>query len=168
MMSESDNSNNTSCSMKGKIDPSLDYSVIKEYFAQNNAEFNLPESEFKGLTEEEKKVINACGTYCGGCDDYGVVCDGCRNRDGRPIWYDMFGKPETCIYAVCTNEKGCHNCSECDQVPCKEYFQYPDPNMPDDIKQMWFKMRMENFNKLHPELKLEIKETWEENVKRYN
>lgn len=153
--------------MLGKIDPSLDYAVIKEQFEKMGGAFTLPESEFKGLTEEEKKEINPCGTYCGGCDDYGVVCDGCRNRDGRPIWYDAFGKPEHCIYVVCCEEKGCHDCSACKEMPCKNFFEYPDPYMSEEIKQMWFHMRLTNFNKINPELKKEIADTFEKNRQNY-
>ncbi len=145
----------------------LDYSRIKEEFKKAGVEFPLSEEECIGLTEEQKAIINPCGTYCGKCEDYGWVCDGCRNRNGKPIWYDLYSKAEPCAYYSCSENHKCHDCSQCSQVPCNEYFVYPDPNMDDNFKQMWFKLRMENFNELNPELKIKILETYAENEALY-
>lgn len=67
----------------------LDYTRIKEEFKNMGKAFPLNEKECVGLTETEKMEITPCGTYCGKCEDYGVVCDGCRNRLGRPIWFKL-------------------------------------------------------------------------------
>lgn len=148
--------------------PQLDYSNIKKEFTNAGVEFPLMEEDCKGLTKEEMFVINPCGTYCGKCEDYGVVCDGCRNRKGSPIWYQLFSKKETCEYYVCTEKNKFHDCSQCQQVPCTKYFDYPDPNMTDEFKQMWFKLRMENFNQLNCIREIKVENTYSENEKMYD
>ena len=145
----------------------LDYTRIKEEFKNMGKAFPLNEKECVGLTETEKMEITSCGTYCGKCEDYGVVCDGCRNRLGRPIWFNLYDITEICSYYECCEEKECHDCSQCQRVPCGHFFEYPDPNMPSDIKQMWFKLRMENFMAQNQDLHLEIANTFEENEKFY-
>lgn len=152
--------NDTECSK-------LDYSKIKEEFMNAGVDFPLKEEECTGLSREEKMEINPCGTYCGNCEDYGVVCDGCRNRSGKPIWYHLFSKKEPCSYYTCVKKNTYHDCSQCQQVPCSKFFQYPDPNMSDDFKQMWFKLRMENFNQINCVRQIEIKDTYKENEEKY-
>lgn len=66
-------------------DCKINYSVIEKEFEKNGKKLTFKENERTGLTEEAKLEINPCGTYCGTCEDYGVVCDGCRNRNGSPI-----------------------------------------------------------------------------------
>jgi len=39
--------------------------------------------------------------------------------------------------------------------------------MSDEFKQWWFKLRMENFNKLRPENPIGVEATYEENEKKY-
>lgn len=126
----------------------IDYSNIENEFNKMGKELTLTDKERIGLTKEQLKEINPCGTYCGTCNDYGVVCDGCRNRNGSPIWYDLYDKKETCEYYGCCESKGMHDCSQCSQLPCDEYYVYPDPNMSDELKQWWFNLRMDNFKKL--------------------
>lgn len=152
--------NNKDCSK-------LDYSRIKEAFKDMNVKFPLEEEECIGLSPEERLEITPCGTYCGDCEDYGVVCDGCRNRSGRPIWYDLYAKQEPCEHYTCATKKQYHNCSQCHQMPCDKFFEYPDPNMPDEIKQFWFQLRMENFNQMNGCHVIEIANTFKENEKKY-
>lgn len=150
-----------------KKDSALDYSTIKEEFKKIGKEFPLKDTECIGLTLMEREEINPCGTYCGKCDDYGVVCDGCRNRNGMPIWYYMYDKTETCGYYKCCASTGKHDCSECSQLPCEEYFEYPDPNMSDEFKQMWLKFRIDNFNKIRLTQKIELEDEFKQNVLKY-
>lgn len=144
----------------------LDYTKIKEEFKNAGVEF-AKSDEVGGLNEKELMEINPCGTYCGTCEDYGVVCDGCRNREGSPLWYKLFGKKETCCYYSCAQNNQYHNCSQCKNVPCDHFFEYPDPNMTDEFKQMWFKLRMENFNKINQTKTIDIKDTYPENETLY-
>lgn len=152
---------------KNNCSSKLDYSQIKEEFMKAGVEFPLKQEECTGLSQEEKMEINPCGTYCGDCEDYGVVCDGCRNRNGKPIWYQLYFKKEPCIYYTCVEKNTYHDCSQCQQVPCSKFFEYPDPNMSDDFKQMWFKLRMENFNQMNCVRQIEIKDTYKENEEKY-
>lgn len=147
--------------------PKFDDKSIKQQFANAGIEYPLTEEECKGLTLEDQMEINPCGTYCGKCDDYGVVCDGCRNRLGKPIWYELYSKKETCVHYACTNRQQYHDCSQCHKVPCNHFFEYPDPNMSDEMKQMWFCLRMENFNRMNGLRKITIHDTYEENVRRH-
>lgn len=149
------------------IERKINYSVIEEEFAKNGKQLPLTENEKIGLTLEQLQEINPCGTCCGTCEDYGVVCDGCRNRNGKPIWYSLYDKMETCGYYQCCQNKGKHDCSECQQLPCNRFFQYPDPNMSDEFKQYWFKLRMENFNKLRSTDKVVIEDEFCKNYFRY-
>ncbi len=146
----------------------LDYSRIKDEFKNVGIEFPLKEEECIGLSEEKMLEINPCGTYCGNCEDYGIVCDGCRNRSGKPIWYNLYSKKEPCIYYTCAQKNTYHDCSQCKQAPCSNFFEYPDPNMSDDFKQMWFNLRMENFNHINCVRQIDIKNTYAENEKQYN
>ncbi len=151
--------------VQGKCYESDAFEVSQEELAQY-------ESRFIGKTvvNEGKEVaveINPCGTYCEGCEDNGVVCDGCRNRDGKPIWYDLYGKKEPCEYYTCAKEHQYHDCSQCHKVPCNMYFAYPDPNMTDEMKQMWFKLRMENFNQINCLRDIKIHDTFPQNVDAY-
>ncbi len=145
----------------------LDYSNIRQQFFDEGKEIPLKEDECTGLSIEEKMEINPCGTYCGKCEDYGVVCDGCRNRNGKPIWYDLYSKKDPCCYYTCVKKQQYHDCSQCQKVPCNMFFEYPDPNMSDEFKQMWFRLRMENFNQINCLRELSIHDSYEENVKRY-
>lgn len=145
----------------------IDYSVIEKEFAKANKKFPLKEKDRIGLTTEQMREINPCGTYCGSCEDYGVVCDGCRNRNGVPLWYHLYDKKETCCYYQCCQNNGKHDCSQCSQLPCKKFFEYPDPNVSNDFKQWWFKLRMDNFNKLRAEHLIEVEDDFEKNVRRY-
>lgn len=148
-------------------DRKLDYSKIKEEFQNACVAFPLKEEECVGLSLEELKEINPCGTYCGKCEDYGVVCDGCRNRNGYPIWYHLYAKEKPCDFYTCTVAACLHNCSQCQKVPCNKFFEYPDPNMEDEWKQMWFRLRMENFNQRRSENKIEVKGSYQENEETY-
>ena len=121
----------------------------------------------EGLTEAEKMQINPCGSFCGKCDEYGVTCDGCRNRGGRPLWYQMFGNESACAYYECSTNTGLHDCQQCKHLSCQEYFSHPDPDMSIEYKQWWFKLRMNNLKKSNPDCKVEVMDTYEENVIRY-
>ena len=149
------------------VGSNLDYTRIKEEFKNAGVNFPLLETTCKGLTDEEKLEINPCGTYCGDCEDYGVVCDGCRNRKGMPIWYHLYSKKEPCSYYTCVEKNNFHDCSQCQQVPCNKFFEYPDPNMSDDCKQMWFKLRMNHFNQLNCTRQIEIKDDFKKNEEYY-
>jgi hypothetical protein len=127
---------------------------------------NAEEREI-GLSVTEKEEINPCGTYCGKCDDYGGVCDGCRNRNGIPLWYHLYGRKETCGYFQCCAASGKHDCSECSQLPCEKYFEYPDPNMSDEFKQMWFKLRIDNFNEILLTSKIVIEGDFQKNLLKF-
>lgn len=146
----------------------FDYSRIKQEFENSGKTIPINLEDNHNLTKKEQLEINPCGTYCGDCEDYGVVCDGCRNRDGRPLWYALFDKEETCGYYSCTKEKGLHDCSQCTKMPCAKYFEYPDPNMSDDFKQYWFKLRMENFNQINIVQDINVKDTYKENEESFN
>ncbi|MBR5666620.1 MAG: DUF3795 domain-containing protein [Lachnospiraceae bacterium] len=150
----------------GLRDYGMDYTKIKEEFAKYGLEF--PEELMgEGLMEEQKQEINPCGTFCGKCDDYGVTCDGCRNRKGLPLWQQMFGNTTPCPYYDCSAKKGLHDCSQCGKLPCPEYFSYPDPDMSIEYKQWWFRLRMNNLKKSNCDCKVEVMDTYEENVIRY-
>ena len=145
----------------------LDYSAIEAEFAKAGKKLPLTASEMIGLTEEQKREINPCGTCCGGCEDYGVVCDGCRNRNGVPLWYHLYDRKEPCCFYQCCENNGKHDCSQCKQLPCKNFFEYPDPNMSNEFKQWWFALRMKNLNQLRTNDFVEVEDDFEKNVRRY-
>ncbi len=47
------------------------------------------------------------------------LCRGCRNEEGR---IPLLGGESTCPIYACTQEKGIHNCSECDDFPCEHLY----------------------------------------------
>lgn len=54
------------------------------------------------------------------------LCKGCRNEDGHCL---IHANPGSCKVYLCTKEKGIHNCSECDEFPCK--LLYPSATLSD-------------------------------------
>ena len=50
-----------------------------------------------------------------------VVCRGCRNEDGKCAHLPM-----ECRLYPCAQEKGHHNCRECDEFPCDFLHPYCD------------------------------------------
>ncbi len=68
-----------------------------------------------------------CGLFCGVCYSFKKdICKGCREEDGKCIvtkWNDNKGE---CKVFVCTEKKGIHNCSECDEFPCDNLHPYLD------------------------------------------
>lgn len=80
----------------------------------------------------------------------------------------MFEKKETCSYYKCCDSTGKHDCSQCNQLPCQKFFEYPDPDMSDEFKQMWLKLRMDNINKLRPDSKIQIEDDFQKNVDKFN
>lgn len=129
----------------------------------------------KGFDKKEKRMvgvdyhdINPCGTYCYNCEDLGIVCDGCRNRVGMPLWYKLYNRNEPCIYYKCCEENKIHDCSACNKVPCGKYFIFPDPNMGDAEKEMWLELRMNNLMEVNKKLDIKLANNYAENDKRYN
>jgi len=53
-----------------------------------------------------------------GMDPKDVACDGCRSERGCSISC-VLGGEEGCLTKKCVDEKGLHNCSECDEFPCE-------------------------------------------------
>lgn len=116
---------------------------------------------------EIQDMINPCGTRCSECNDYNVVCDGCRNRDGMPIWYQIYDITNPCGYYECCSSQGYYTCAECIKVPCARFFEYPDPLMSDEDKQMWLKLRMSNFKKENQSFDVQLEEEFSENVRKF-
>jgi hypothetical protein len=78
--------------------------------------------------EPDYKGINPCGTYCYNCPDLGSICDGCRNRNGMPIGYQLYNLTEPCTYYKCCEENKIHDCSA-----CKLYTESNDLKVPVEI-----------------------------------
>lgn len=144
----------------------LDYSAIEESFKKKGKKIPLGKSEQIGLTNKERREINPCGTFCGKCKHYGVICDGCRNRKGIPLWHYLHDKGETCGHYQCCRNNRKHDCSKCSQLPCEKFFEYPDINMSDDFEQ-WWKLRMHNLNKLRSKKTINIENEFKKNSNKF-
>ncbi|MDF2542347.1 MAG: hypothetical protein K0S47_2065 [Herbinix sp.] len=120
------------------------------------------------MIKNDKHEINPCGTYCDNCEDMGTVCDGCRNRNGKPIWYQLYNLTEPCAFYKCCDENKIHNCSACNKVPCNKHFKFPDPGMSDEDKEKWLELRMVNFMEVNKGSQLQLSDKYSENEKKYN
>lgn len=53
------------------------------------------------------------------------------------------------------------------QMPCSRFFEYPDPEMSDEFKQYWFRLRMENIKQLNCTCQIEVQDSFQENARKY-
>jgi hypothetical protein len=91
------------------------------------------------LMMDLKQMIAPCGLACWACAAYkdnmtderarqtaamlkmdakDVSCDGCRSERGCSVACVLAGE-EGCLTKKCVEEKGLHNCSECNGFPCE-------------------------------------------------
>ncbi len=63
------------------------------------------------------------GTF--GMEAKDVPCEGCRSERGCSV-ATVSGGQEGCLTKKCVNEKGLHNCSQCDQFPCEHLMPVAD------------------------------------------
>ena len=77
--------------------------------------------------------LSPCGINCGefeACKEAG--CSDCHSIQGKPFYIKEFGL-ETCpMYDCPVNQKGYQTCGECDELPCKIYYDWKDPSMSDE------------------------------------
>jgi uncharacterized protein DUF3795 len=60
-----------------------------------------------------KKIISRCGIDCSKCEYREKFnCPTCHKTNGKPFWGE-------CELAKCNINKKFHNCSECNNFPCK-------------------------------------------------
>lgn len=66
-----------------------------------------------------------------------MLCDGCRNHDGRiPLQQHVFGEAHRCAAYECAKGQGIEFCGECEQFPCDHLHPYADMagELPHNIK----------------------------------
>ena len=77
-------------------------------------------------------LLSPCGIDCAVCPMKDKCGDGCQVCGGKPFFIKDFGV-ETCpIYDCSVNKKGYKTCGQCDEVPCKIFFDWKDPSMSDE------------------------------------
>jgi len=93
-----------------------------------------------------KKMTAPCGLACFACAIYkdnitdelaqqtaemlgieakDVPCEGCRSEKGCSVSIALGGR-EGCLTKNCVESKGLHNCSECNEFPCKNLMPVAD------------------------------------------
>lgn len=75
--------------------------------------------------------MNKCGCYCEGCPSYQKGCPGCEEVLGKPFWTEHIGG-DTCPMYACCGGKGLENCGQCQELPCKTWYDMKDPAWSDE------------------------------------
>jgi hypothetical protein len=74
-------------------------------------------------------LVSACGLNCSLCSWYPNTCSGCHSVKGSTFWAKEALPNKTCVlYSCAVNDKGYTDCGECDELPCKRFFELKDPN----------------------------------------
>lgn len=80
-----------------------------------------------------KEPISVCGAKCTECKYYKNLCQGCAADKGQPFWCADFFEDKTCpLFKCAVNEKKYQNCGECDDLPCRIFFELKDPEINDE------------------------------------
>lgn len=89
--------------------------------------------------------ISVCGIICSECQFFNAQCDSCRNVAGKTFWAADHIKEGICpIYDCSVNKKGLNSCGECDELPCKIFFELKDPSLSDAEHKKSINQRVEN------------------------
>jgi hypothetical protein len=71
-----------------------------------------------------------CGANCFDCKYYGNQCKGCIKDLGQPFWCADIFEDKTCpLFKCATQDKGLNHCGECEELPCKLFFDLKDPEL---------------------------------------
>lgn len=69
--------------------------------------------------EIDANLLGPCGFYCGFCLAYKKkICLGCRYQADKRA---AEGVRDWCTQLNCAERRGVTKCSECDDIPCKEF-----------------------------------------------
>jgi hypothetical protein len=73
-----------------------------------------------------------CGIYCGNCDYLSKDCDGCKSREGKPFWTNLYNIAVCPLYDCCHNQKQLEHCGLCPDFPCSTFLSLKDPSMSEE------------------------------------
>lgn len=80
----------------------------------------------------DKSLAPVCGLFCGACEYFGMQCQGCLYKQGKPFWTAQM-KIEVCpLYDCCINEKQMEHCGLCDEFPCETFTELRDPSLSEE------------------------------------
>lgn len=91
--------------------------------------------------------ITPCGIECGKCPMYGQ-CGGCTETKGKPFFLKEAGAEVCPLYDCPVNEKGFKTCAECSELPCGKFYDWRDPEVPEEAHGENIRKQMETLRGL--------------------
>ncbi|MPM11174.1 hypothetical protein SDC9_57513 [bioreactor metagenome] len=88
-------------------------------------------------------TISICGLDCSTCPEFEKQCAGCVAISGKVFWSTHFNLDKCPLHKCCTDDHSFAHCGQCDQLPCKTYFDMRDPSSTDEQHQESIKNRVE-------------------------
>lgn len=76
-------------------------------------------------------MITRCGLDCRDCYAYPNDCPGCKVVAGKPAWAESIGE-EQCQLYQCSAAKAYAHCGQCNELPCKMWYDLKDPSLSDE------------------------------------
>lgn len=72
--------------------------------------------------------VSICGIFCNECKECKIRCSGCNIIKGNVFWAEYTDKKTCLIHECCIEKKGFKHCGECEELPCRLYFDTMEPN----------------------------------------
>lgn len=95
-------------------------------------------------------VLSACGILCDECPYYSGICRGCFQAGGKPFWTDEATPDGICPLFDCSiNKKGFVDCGECNDLPCRMFYELKDPAISDSEHQQSIQQRVHNLRQVN-------------------
>ncbi|HPB02403.1 MAG TPA: DUF3795 domain-containing protein [Bacteroidales bacterium] len=93
-------------------------------------------------------TISICGLDCSTCPEYGKQCQGCVASQGKIFWAVHYNMDKCPLHKCCTDEHNYAHCGQCEQLPCKTYFDMRDPSYTEEQHLEGITKRVEVLKKL--------------------
>lgn len=72
-------------------------------------------------------MIARCGLDCTECYAFPHDCSGCSAVEGKPYWTKDVGEEQCQLYR-CSAERSLAHCGNCQELPCKLWYELKDPS----------------------------------------
>ena len=91
-------------------------------------------------------MIACCGADCNACT-LSEDCPGCSQIRGTPFWTKYVEISVCPVYNCCRNGRGFSSCVQCPEVPCTQYFAYPNPFINEEELKKELEKQMKNLKR---------------------
>lgn len=94
--------------------------------------------------------ISACGLNCSDCNFLNNPCPGCYEVIGKTFWAKDHTPKGVCPLFDCSvNKKKLKHCGECQELPCKQFYDLKDPNISEQEHYESINKRVNNLRDLN-------------------